>query len=70
MSFGVFSYGFIIGMMCQAIFVKLGTMVGKYFHIENSTYCNWFTWINIVAAMTSWSIGFYLELHKDEPAIK
>lgn len=59
-----------IGMMSQAIFVKFGDMVGRYFHIENSTYCNWFAWINTVAALTSWSISFYLELHKDDPEIK
>lgn len=70
MSFRVFSYGFMIGMIAQAVAVKLGTMVGRYFHIENSTYCNWFTWINLAATATSWAISFYLELHKDIPDVK
>ena len=55
LSFRVFSSGFMVGMLVQAMAIKLGTMVGKYLHIENSTYCNWFTWIDIIAAMTSWS---------------
>lgn len=70
MSFRVFSYGWMLGMVSQAILVKIGTIVGKWFHIENSTYCNWFTWFNVIAAMTSWSIGFYLEMNNNKELSK
>lgn len=63
MSFRVFSYGWILGMLVQVIFVKVGTVIGKHLGIENSTYCNWFTWFNILTAMTGWSVGFYLQLN-------
>lgn len=66
MSFQVISYGFVLGMLSQAIYVKIGTLVGKWLHIENSTYCNWFAWFNIVAALTSWSIAFYLKLLENQ----
>ena len=70
LSFRVFSYGFMIGMMSQAVAVKLGTMVGRYFHIENSTYCNWYVWITLATVTTSWAIDFYLTLHKDDLVVK
>jgi len=61
MTFRVFSFGWMLGMVYQAILAIIGSIFGKLLRIENSTYCNWFSWFSLVSTFAGWAIGFYLK---------